>query len=94
MINYRTSLKRKRHQQLINKYVRAMNKNLQEDNIWRGRFEIRQIHSDFYVFEDKSGAYIISYFEIIDKFTRKARMVRIEESLFIESFFGRHSHPY
>ena len=89
MINHRTSLKRKRHQQLINKYVRAMNKNLQEDNIWRGRFEIRQIHSDFHVYEDKSGAYIIGYFEIVDKLTHKARMVRLEESQFIDAYIWK-----
>lgn len=79
----RTSLKRKRHQQLVNKYVRATNKSLREDNVWRGRFEIRQIHSDFYIFDDKSGAYLICYFEIIDKLTHKARMTRIEENSFL-----------
>ena len=44
-----------------------MNKNLREDPAWLGRFEIRQIAYDFYVFEDKSGAELIVYLEIIDK---------------------------
>lgn len=84
MISWRKSLKRRKHQQNINKVIRAMNKNLKEDDMWRGRFEVRQIHSDFYIFEDRSGAYMISFLEIVDKKERKARIVRINESQFFD----------
>ena len=84
MIKWRTSLKRKKHQQVINKTVRMMNKNLKEDNIWHGRFEVRQIHSDFHIYEDQSGAYMVVYLEIIDKKEYKVRLVRIEESQFFD----------
>ena len=84
MIQWRRSLKRKKHQQSVNKVIRAMNKNLREDPAWLGRFEVRQIAHDFYVFEDKSGAYLTVFLEIIDKKTRKARVVRIEEDQFFD----------
>lgn len=84
MIQWRTSLKRKKHQQVINRIVRVMNKGLKEDNIWHGRFEVRQIHSDFHIYEDQSGAFMIVYLEIIDKKNHKARIVRIEESQFFD----------
>lgn len=85
MVNWRTSLKRKKHQQVINKIVRAINKNIQNDPAWLGRFEMRQIHNEFVVFDDKSGAYMICFLELIDKKTRKGKIVRIEESQFFDS---------
>lgn len=51
------SLNRKKQQRNMNKYVRAINKNLENDDLWRGRFYVRQVDSPvFYVYEDKSGA--------------------------------------
>ena len=51
------SLNRKKQQRNMNKYVRAINKNLENDGLWRGRFYVRQVDSPvFYVYEDKSGA--------------------------------------
>lgn len=84
MIGIKTSLKRKKHQRSINKIIRAMNKSICDDPIWLGRFEMRQIHSDFYVYGDKSGAEMIVYVELIDKKTHEAKMVRLEESQFFD----------
>jgi len=51
------SFNRKKQQRNMNKYVRAINKNLENDGLWRGRFYVRQVDSPvFYVYEDKSGA--------------------------------------
>ena len=51
------SFNRKKQQRNMNKYVRAINKNLENDDLWRGRFYVRQVDSPvFYVYEDKSGA--------------------------------------
>ena len=51
------SFNRKKHQRRMNKYVRAINKNLYNDDLWRGRFVVRQVGSPyFYTYEDGSGA--------------------------------------
>ena len=51
------SFNRKKHQRHMNKYVRAINKNIENDDLWRGRFYVRQVDSPyFYVYEDGSGA--------------------------------------
>lgn len=57
MTGWLSSFDRKRHQRRINKYVRAINKNIMNDDLWRGRFVVRQVGSPtFYIYEDKSGA--------------------------------------
>ena len=57
MAGWLTSFDRKKHQRRMNKYVRAINKNIENDDLWRGRFYVRQVGSPtFYVYEDKSGA--------------------------------------
>lgn len=57
MHDWMTSFNRKKHQRRINKYVRAMNKNIASDDLWRGRFVTRQVGSPtFYTYEDGSGA--------------------------------------
>lgn len=51
------SLNRKKQQRHMNKYVRAINKNIENDDLWRGRFYVRQVDSPrFYIYEDGSGA--------------------------------------
>ena len=52
-----SSSNRKKHQRRMNKYVRLINKNIYDDDLWRGRFEVRQVDSPwFYRCEDGSGA--------------------------------------
>jgi hypothetical protein len=52
-----TSFNRKKHQRRMNKYVRELNKNIANDDLWRGRFVIRQKDNPgFYIYEDHSGA--------------------------------------
>ena len=52
-----TSFDRKKHQRKMNRYVRAMNQNIAKDNLWRGRFIVREVGSpNFYIYPDKSGA--------------------------------------
>lgn len=64
-----TSIKRKRHQREMNKLIRLLNKNIQEDNIWKGRFYVRQIAAQWYTYEDKSGADLWVVLQFIDKKT-------------------------
>ena len=77
-------LNRKKHQRKVNKLVRQLNNNIKNDCAWLGRFEMRQVHSDFFVFSDKSGAYLSCYFEIIDKLSNVRKLINIEENQFME----------
>ena len=77
-------LNRRKHQRKVNKLVRQLNNNIKNDWAWLGRFEMRQVHSDFIIFSDKSGAYLSCYFEIIDKLSAQRKLVKIEESPFME----------
>ena len=60
---------RKIKQRKINKIVRNMNKNLQEDNLWRGRFIVHQIYSDWESYEDGSGGCLRVTLNVRDKKT-------------------------
>lgn len=66
------SCNRKRHQRVINKAIRDMNKNIQNDNLWNGRFFCRLIHSPKWtLYEDKSGGIMFVNVEFCDKKTQK-----------------------
>ena len=57
MKGWMTSFNRKKHQRRMNKYVRELNKNIANDDLWRGRFVIRQKDNPgFYIYDDRSGA--------------------------------------
>lgn len=57
MTGWLSSFDRKRHQRRMNQMVRAVNKNIYNDDLWRGRFVVRQVGTPyFYTYEDKSGA--------------------------------------
>lgn len=57
MNGWLSSFDRKKHQRRVNQYVRAINKNISKDDLWRGRFVVRQVGSPiFHIYEDKSGA--------------------------------------
>ena len=60
----------KKEQRKINHYVRAFNKILQKDELWRGRFYVKQEEVRRYItFEDGSGGEIIASFSFRDKKT-------------------------
>ena len=67
MYDYGINLKKR--QRKVNRYIRAINKNIAEDNIWKGRFAFKQIDRSWYVFEDGSGAILTVYIEAYDKAT-------------------------
>ena len=51
-----TSKDRKVHQRALNRVMRALNQNIYNDELWRGRFVMRQTGSPrMYSFEDGSG---------------------------------------
>ena len=42
MYHWLTSMDKKKHQRAINRAVRSFNKQLEQDNLWLGRFMVRQ----------------------------------------------------
>ena len=57
---------RKCEQRKINKYVQTLNKNILKDNLWRGRFIVRQINAYWEAFDDGSGGVLTVVLEIRD----------------------------
>ena len=61
--------KRKKMQRAVNSLVRTFNKDIQDDWLWNGRFEISQQWSEFKPFEDGSGSLFLVGLIITDKKT-------------------------
>jgi hypothetical protein len=56
MDNWVYSRNRKKHQRKINSYVKKINKNIENDNLWKGRFYIHQVNCpQAAYYEDGSG---------------------------------------
>ncbi len=64
-----TTLKRKSYQRKINKIVRNINKAMEKDELWRGRFVIYQTRAEYYKYADNSGIACYYCFCIYDKKT-------------------------
>ena len=65
-----TSMNKKRHQREINRLIRKTNKSIEKDELWNGRFYIKQVESpQWYIYKDKSGAEYFVHLEFIDKCT-------------------------
>ena len=62
---------RKKAQRIINKHVRNLNKSIQKDNLWRGRFVFHQADAYWEEFEDRSGGILNVVIEARDLKTGK-----------------------
>lgn len=60
---------RKRAQKQINHFTRGLNKNLLNDELWRGRFYVHQVDANWEEFDDKSGGELHVWLEVRDKKT-------------------------
>lgn len=71
MSTWLTSMNKKKHQRAINKLVRTVNKNLKNDDLWLGRFIIRQYEYSprWRKYEDGSGAELWVKLKFIDRAT-------------------------
>ena len=69
MNGWKYSQNRKVHQRVINKYTRKMNKALEKDGLWHGRFVIRQTAAEWFPYEDHSGWVLAVRLTFIDKKT-------------------------
>lgn len=86
-MGYMYSMNRKKHQRMINREVRYLNKSIENDNLWRGRFVCRQKEAFFYIYEDKSGATLSVCLEFIDKKTGQREEFYINSG-YLSSSFG------
>ena len=71
MFTWLTSMNRKTHQRAINRAVRAFNKRLELDDLWLGRFVVRQYEDSpqWRKYEDGSGAELWVKLKFIDRAT-------------------------
>ena len=63
------SMKRKNHQRWLNQYCRYVNKRIEDDDLWLGRFCIKQLATQMQWFEDKSGGIMYALIVMRDKKT-------------------------
>ena len=81
MTNWITSNNRKTHQRTLNKVMRHINQNIANDNLWRGRFIIRQIGGQWKTYDRIPGQtwpteyYYWVQLVMIDKKTGKYRII-------------------
>lgn len=69
------TLNRKKQQRHINKIVRKMNKNIEKDELWKGRFCARQVFApEWTIYDDKSGAELFVHLLFIDKKTKQVML--------------------
>ena len=65
-----TSKNKKRHQRAMNRLVHSFNKALEGDDLWCGRFVIRQVYSpQWQQYDDGSGAELFVHLKFIDRCT-------------------------
>ena len=58
---------RKKAQKMLNKKIRLINKAIEKDNLWMGRFEIRQKDASWNEFSDGSGGELFATLRFYDK---------------------------
>ena len=65
-----TSKNKKRHQRAINRLIRSFNKALEQDELWCGRFMVRQVYTpQWHKYDDNSGADYFVHLKFIDRCT-------------------------
>lgn len=71
MLTWITSKDRKVHQRALNRKVRAFNKKLEQDDLWNGRFIVRQYEDSpqWRRYDDGSGAELWVKLKFIDRAT-------------------------
>ena len=62
---------RKNHQRWFNQYCRHINKVMEDDDLWLGRFCVKQEATHMNWFEDKSGGIMYALIAMRDKKTGK-----------------------
>ena len=69
MQTWLTSANRKRHQRELNKLIRRFNKNLNEDELWQGRFQVWQVDSPVWMMHEDQTANLLVRLRFVDRAT-------------------------
>lgn len=69
---------RKKYQRNLNKKIKEVNKSLEDDDLWLGRFVIKQTNANFIKFSDNSGGWLLVELTIYDKKTNISQIYYVE----------------
>ena len=76
---WKTSQKRKVHQRAINKIVRNLNQTIEQDELWKGRYCVRQYKSWWISYqEEPTYHFLCTQFIFYDKKTNKTFVTDIK----------------
>lgn len=77
---------RKKQQRKLNKTIKEVNQRMKDDSLWRGRFQIKQLRSDYRPFPRDYCDYGNFYAELefVDKKTGKTKRSWYHPPLFFE----------
>lgn len=65
---------RRNHQRWLNTFIRTANRAIENDDLWLGRFYVRQKATAMEWFEDKSGGLLHCALEFVDRKTGHTKM--------------------
>lgn len=88
MRKWKTSYNRKVYQRALNRCVRRINQTLIDDDLWQGRFFIRQKQSQFRLYEDRSGADLYVILEMCDRKTGITATIRVSANHYLHLFWA------
>ena len=75
MYGWLSSRNRKRQQRAMNHMVSLLNKSIEVDDLWKGRFYVRQVSAQWHPYPDGSGADLFVVLKFIDKKTGSTCLV-------------------
>lgn len=78
---------RKKQQRKVNKIIKEANQRMKEDSLWRGRFQIKQLRSDYRPFPRDYSDYGNFYVELefVDKKTGRTKRSWYHPPLFFKN---------
>ena len=80
-MSWKTSQNRKVHQRALNALARKINKNVENDSMWKGRYCVRQYRSWWQPDWGEPSYYVFySQFILYDKKTHKTRFTHIQSA--------------
>lgn len=69
-----TRNRKKIHRKIV-KILKDVNKNIADDNLWRGRFRAYEVYESFYEYSDGSGAGMFFAYVLCDLKTGRCKLV-------------------
>lgn len=67
----------KKEQKKFSASIKALNKNIYDDSLWKGRFTCRQVNRNFFCYDDNSGGEITYAVALYDKQTKKKHIIYV-----------------